>query len=248
MTPIRTAAFVICALATSCTAINGPQPGANSKSATPLVVDASLVRPNPNAVVPAAPLPGEPPPRVLANGEAIGIAPPEISPVGTASVPSAPLPARPSTGGGVAKAVSPAAKAPAQIAALHAPPEKPREPAAATGLRAAGEELAGDARKPEQPLDVASLKARLRDTDAIGVFTKLALGNQMDDLLKKFRTFHQSGQKSGLAALRPPFDTLLSKVLSVLQGGDPSLAGAISGSREAIWGILADPVKFASAS
>jgi hypothetical protein len=37
---------------------------------------------------------------------------------------------------------------------------------------------------------------------------------------------------------------LLMKVLSLLQDGDPSLAKAISGSREAIWGILSDPQKF----
>jgi len=32
-------------------------------------------------------------------------------------------------------------------------------------------------------------------------------------------------------------------VLSLLQDGDPALATAISSSREALWGILADPVK-----
>jgi biotin operon repressor len=37
---------------------------------------------------------------------------------------------------------------------------------------------------------------------------------------------------------------LLLKVLALLQDSDPSLARTISGSREAIWGILADPDKF----
>ena len=37
---------------------------------------------------------------------------------------------------------------------------------------------------------------------------------------------------------------LVLKVLAVVQDGDPSLARMISGSREAIWGILVDPVKF----
>jgi hypothetical protein len=44
--------------------------------------------------------------------------------------------------------------------------------------------------------------------------------------------------------LRQKYDLLLLKVLSVLQDGDPALASAISASREAIWGILADPQKF----
>jgi hypothetical protein len=39
---------------------------------------------------------------------------------------------------------------------------------------------------------------------------------------------------------------LVVKVLSVVQDGDPSLARTISGSREAIWDILADPEKFNS--
>ncbi len=39
----------------------------------------------------------------------------------------------------------------------------------------------------EPPLNVAALKARLRETNAMGVFTKLALKNQVDDLLKAFQ-------------------------------------------------------------
>jgi hypothetical protein len=39
---------------------------------------------------------------------------------------------------------------------------------------------------------------------------------------------------------------LVLKVLSLVQDGDPSLARTISGSREAIWAILADPEKFNS--
>jgi len=101
-------------------------------------------------------------------------------------------------------------------------------------------------RKLEAPLDVAALKARLRDTDAIGMFTKLALKNQVDDLLQRFRALHQGGQKTGIATLRQPYDLLLLKVLALLQDSDPSLARTISGSREAIWGILADPEKFKS--
>jgi len=40
---------------------------------------------------------------------------------------------------------------------------------------------------------------------------------------------------------------LVLKVLSLVQDKDPSLARTISGSREAIWGILADPEKFHAA-
>jgi hypothetical protein len=93
-------------------------------------------------------------------------------------------------------------------------------------------------------LDVAGLTARLRSTSAIGVFTKLALKNQMDDLLQQVRAQHLGGSASGVKTLRQPYDMLVLKVLAVLQDDDPSLAQMISGSREAIWAILADPVKF----
>lgn len=96
----------------------------------------------------------------------------------------------------------------------------------------------------EPPLDVAALKARLRDTHAIGMFTKVALSNQMDDLLKQLRTHHQNGQKAGVAAMRKPYDALVLKVLSLVKEGDPPLARTIAASREALWGMLADPEKF----
>jgi hypothetical protein len=87
---------------------------------------------------------------------------------------------------------------------------------------------------------------RLRETPAIGAFTKLSLKNQVDDLMQQFRRHHLNGETTNVAALRPPYDMLVLKVLALVQDGDPSLAQTISGSREAIWGILADPEKFAS--
>ena len=132
-------------------------------------------------------------------------------------------------------------------------PPAPAKPSAApaviapTGVKPAQAARAkSEAAKPApaRTLDVAALKERLRSTDAIGVFTKLALKNQMDDLLQQVRAVHQSGGASGVSALRQPYDMLVLKVLAVLQDGDPSLARMIAGSREAIWGILVDPVKF----
>jgi hypothetical protein len=97
------------------------------------------------------------------------------------------------------------------------------------------------------PLDLAGLEARLRDTRAIGVFTKLSLKNQVDDLLNQFRAFYRRQAKTTLAELRRPYDMLLLKVLSLLQDSDPPLARDIVASREAIWAILADPQKFTEA-
>ena len=85
----------------------------------------------------------------------------------------------------------------------------------------------------------------MRDTRAIGVFTKLSLKNQVDGLLEQFRAKHKGASIPTLAELRQRYDLLLLKVLSLLQDGDPTLAQAITTSREAIWGILTDPREFA---
>ena len=50
------------------------------------------------------------------------------------------------------------------------------------------------------------------------------------------------------AELRQRYDLLMLKVLSLLQNSDPPLANDIVASREAIWGILRDPAKFAAIS
>ena len=57
----------------------------------------------------------------------------------------------------------------------------------------------------EPPLDVAALKTRLRETSAIGVFTKLALSNQMDDLVQQFRQHHFGDHQTSVAKLRQLF-------------------------------------------
>jgi len=48
--------------------------------------------------------------------------------------------------------------------------------------------------KAAPPLDLKSLEQRLKETQAIGVLTKLSLKNQVDDLVGRFRSFH-AGQR-----------------------------------------------------
>jgi hypothetical protein len=100
--------------------------------------------------------------------------------------------------------------------------------------------------KASPPFDLTSLEKQLKDTQAIGVLAKIALRNQVDDLVSQFRAFYQGKLKTTLAELRRPYDLLILKVVLLLQDNDPSLAAAIVASREAIWGILADPAKFAT--
>jgi hypothetical protein len=96
------------------------------------------------------------------------------------------------------------------------------------------------------PLNLKALTQQLKDTKAIGIFTKIALKNQVDDLLDDFRKHYQGNATLAMADLRRSFDLLMMKVLSLLQDEDQRLASAIVSSREAIWGMLADPKKFAT--
>jgi hypothetical protein len=172
----------------------------------------------------AVPPPAAAPRQPASTGEAIA-----IEPVTAAATP----PSRSES----AKPAAPPVKAPAKASAaavVTEPPRKDETPPATV------------AKAQEPPLDVAALTARLRDTKAIGTFTKLALKNQVDDLLKQFRAHYQSGRKASVDSLRQPYNMLILKVLSLLQDSDPALARTISASREAIWGILADPEKFNS--
>ncbi|MGZ5582526.1 MAG: hypothetical protein ACXWF2_05390 [Usitatibacter sp.] len=118
--------------------------------------------------------------------------------------------------------------------------------APAAAAAAAKKEPAPPAAKPDAAphLDLKALEQKLRATDAIDTFTKIALKNQVDDLTGKFRAFHEGRSNEKLQDLRPAYELLMMKVLSLLQNDDPALANDIARSREVIWGILSDKTKF----
>ena len=199
----------------------GESPPTASAQAAP--VAAAPVAPT---VTPPSP-PSPPPPTVATQGPIAAVAP-----AGPSTAPSTPAPASQVA----AKAGAPSAKAPAKVAPPGSAAQPPRKDVVAQ---------AAPTQKAAPPLDLTSLETRLKETEAIGVMTKIALKNQVDDLLDQFRAFYAGKLKTTLAELRRPYDLLVLKVLSLLQDSDPTLAAAIVASREAIWGILSDPVKFA---
>ena len=176
------------------------------------------------APVSAPPVPPAAPTNVSATPSNSGTgqsAPPPTPPVSAASRDAAPRTAR------VPTRSAPAAPRPAA-----APPRPAIVPSATPP----------PASKPT--LNLADLEQRLRDTHAIGLFAKLSLKNQVDDLLNAFRALYRDPSKRPPPELRQRYDQLLLKLLSLLQDSDPPLATAIASSREAIWSILADPDKF----
>ncbi len=175
----------------------------------------------PRAVPPAVAEAARPPEQKLEPGTS------------AAPMPHAPATAAPAT-------AAPATAAPATAAPARAAPA-PAAPAPAASAAAPGAKVEAAAH-----LDLKGLERRLRSTSAIGLFTKLALKNQVDDLLTKFRTYHGGKQPPTLTDLRPNYELLIMKVQSLVQNDDPLLAGDVARSRETIWGVLADKTSFAT--
>jgi len=171
---------------------------------------------------------------------------PVRAPTAATPTPAAPTPAAPTPA--AAPRPPPAGAASSTASARPAAPAKPPTPAPASPAPAppvAKVAAAPVVSKPSAPpLDLASLETRLRETRAIGVFTKVSLKNQVDDLLDKFRAYYKRQSNTTLTELRRPYDMLLLKTLSLLQDSDPALARDIVASREAIWGILSNRDKF----
>jgi len=205
-------------LTAGCAGVKSPPPAAPSPSASPQTGAETT------APVPPSAAPPSPPAQTATQSGAVISEP-------------ARAPTTPSTSASISqrgtKATSPATQAPPPVPPAQAPKKESTPPPDVT-------------KQKPPPLDLASLETRLKETKAIGVLTKIALKNEIDDLLDQFRAFYQGRLKTTLAELRRPFDLLVLKVLSLLQDTDPALASAIVASREAIWGILSDPAKFAA--
>jgi hypothetical protein len=217
---LNTSSLLLLAAAAGCAAIGcTPAPG---PAASGLTRDGPAAKPPEASVSRQAETAAKPP--------TVPAAAPE-----TAAKPVAPAPP-PSVAGDV-----PAPKAPAPVG------QAPARPGPAAGAPAPKKEAVAPARATPPaapPLDLASLEKRLKETEAIGVFTKLTLKNQVDDLLASFKAHHGGRANPTLAELRQRFDLLILKVRALLQDRDASLAAAVVASRDALWGILSDPVKF----
>src|SRR6266700_2123654 len=189
----------------------------------------------------------EAPPAEIAATAPAGTISPEAK---TSEVPIQPAPAEQPRGEDDAGRPTKQEPAPPSVTSPNVKtPKTPAAPAPREPARAKKDVEPSPSRQAVAPaLDLKSLEARLRETKAIGVFTKLSLKNKVDDLLSQFREFHQGKGGSKLSELRQSYDLLIMKVLSLLQDSDPPLARDIVTSREAIWGLLADPVKFATLS
>ena len=185
--------------------------------------DTPISQPEVVAAQPATAEPATPPPAATPDAPAT----PQPAPA-TAPAPSVPAQA-PKT---ASKPVPPVARTPAPTARA---PKPAAPPVAAPAAPAA-----------PATLDLNALKEQLKATKAIGVFTKISLKNQVDDLMEQFREYYQGKSKATMTDLRRSYNLLMMKVLSLLQDEDQTLASKIVSSREAIWSLLANPTTFAT--
>lgn len=196
---------------------------------------------------------------LVVAGCSVATPPPKVAEPPAAKTAAAFSPAAPEPPANPAPAPAlPQEPATATAPAPKAPPSPPAKPVAAARPAAKAPPAATPSATPtstaqaqstapptKPPLDLKSLEQRLKGTDAIGVLTKLSLKNQVSDLVSRFNAFHAGNRPPTLAELRPAYELLLMKVLSLLQDKDPALANEINASRGAIWGVLTDSNKLA---
>jgi len=82
------------------------------------------------------------------------------------------------------------------------------------------------------------LKERLKNTDAIGFFTKLAIRNDIVDLMDEIKQYRKKSMlKAKMKEIRASFDGLLLKIIALLEE-DPNLSRDLYVGRESIWESL----------
>jgi len=152
----------------------------------------------------------------------------------------APPPPAPEAPAPPSAAPAPRGAEPAPHAALLAPPvAEPAPPAPAP------EPEIHEAAPPAAPqLSLEELGDRIKATPAIGVFTKLALKNDIDDLVDALRTY-PARKRGDVDALHERYEALVLKLMTLLEDAEPELALALGRSRDRIWSKLVDPVEFA---
>lgn len=93
----------------------------------------------------------------------------------------------------------------------------------------------------EEIIELEMLEARVRDTSAVGPFTKIKLKQEINKLLNKAKAFHNGSSRLTLDQLKEQYDLLYMKVVSLIQDKDTELHHQLCNSWDPIWEYLKDP-------
>jgi len=87
-------------------------------------------------------------------------------------------------------------------------------------------------------IDMEVLTARLKKTKAIGLFTKLAIRNDVSDLMGEVKHYRKKAMLADkIKEIRESFEGLLMKIVALLDD-DPELSRDLYVGRESIWKSL----------
>ena len=98
-----------------------------------------------------------------------------------------------------------------------------------------------EAKQTTGDFDPKTLAESLRNTKAIGFFTKLQLKSEIDGLLDDLKELNQGKKPPTLAQLHERFQLLFHKIVTLVQDKDPKLAKSITDARQSLWQWLSDP-------
>ncbi len=128
------------------------------------------------------------------------------------------------------------------VQAAHGKAVATTRPAKAGNSNTAGAETQKAAQDKDAPpaLDMDALIERLKNTDAIGFFTKLAIRNDVMDFSAMVRRYRQQSMlKARIQDIRARFEGLFLKIVALLEK-DPALSRDIYLARKNIWKRLVE--------
>lgn len=124
----------------------------------------------------------------------------------------------------------------------------PAATAAAAGAADSGAKAAALQACPtveEEIVDLNLLAEGLKASSAVGLFEKIRLKSAIDDLIGRFKAFHDGAKHYTQAELQQQYDLLLMRIAAHLQHKDQLLHGQLCNAWEAIWLDLVDGERFA---
>ena len=98
-----------------------------------------------------------------------------------------------------------------------------------------GDDAVPDADAGTNEFNLDILIVRLKETDALGVFTKLALKGDVEEIIEMAHEYKSLTALPELQSVREQFDGLVLKTITLLNDKDPDLAADMYQARDLVW-------------
>ncbi len=102
---------------------------------------------------------------------------------------------------------------------------------------------ASNFRASSEKFDFHALETKIRNSEAIDLFSKISLKIEITSLVNEAVRLHEGKSAAGLYQRKVRFEELIDRAVIMLRKGDVSLAEEVEGSREALWRFLNSPEK-----